>query len=239
MADVPELDDETDRDGPAEPGGAGSGEDLRAADGRMPGRRGLATRQKLLEHTEHMLQASSYRELKVIDIAREAGTSPATFYQYFPDVEAAILLLAQEAAHDGQELADIVTAGPWTGAPGYETSERLVEGFIRFWGEHSSVLRVVDLATAQGDDRFRQIRVRLLNEIATSLAQIVRHFISKGTLPKGVDPMAQAGVVVSMLAHVSDHQMGFEFWGIKTKDLQVSMARQVYWTITGQKPPAP
>ena len=29
----------------------------------------------------------TYRDLKVVDIAREAGTSPATFYQYFPDVE--------------------------------------------------------------------------------------------------------------------------------------------------------
>ncbi len=214
-------------------------DELRAADGRVPGRRGLATRQKLLEHTEQMLEASTYREIKVIDIAREAGTSPATFYQYFPDVESAILVLAQEATQDGKRLADIVTKGPWTGPEGYETAERLVRGFIEFWGEHSAVMRVVDLATAQGDDRFRQIRVRLLNQIATAMAQLVRHFTTKGNLPEGVDPMAQAGVVVSMLAHVSDHQMGFEFWGIKTKDLQVSMARQVYWTITGQEPPAP
>ena len=136
-------------------------------------------------------------------------------------------------------LTEIATAGPWTGAAGYETAEKLVAAFFEFWGSHSSVLRVVDLATAQGDDRFRQIRVRLLNEIATALAQVNRHFVSKGKVPAGLDPMAQAGVVVSMLAHVSDHQMGFEFWGIKTKDLQVSMARQVYWTITGQKPPTP
>ena len=216
----------------------GTDDDLRAADGRVPGRRGLATRQRLLEHTQQLLHASSYRDLKVIDIAREAGTSPATFYQYFPDVESAILVLAQEAAHDGHALTEIATAGPWTGPGGYETAERLVKGFIDFWGSHSSVLRVVDQATAQGDDRFRQIRVRLLNEIAVALAQVVRHFMSKGKLPSALDPMAEAGVVVSMLAHVSDHQMGFEFWGIKTKDLQVSMARQVYWTITGQKPPA-
>ena len=214
-------------------------DELRAADGRVPGRRGLATRQRLLEHTQAMLAESSYRELKVIDIAREAGTSPATFYQYFPDVEEAILVLATEAAHDGEVLTEIATAGPWTGAAGYETAEKLVAAFFEFWGSHSSVLRVVDLATAQGDDRFRQIRVRLLNEIATALAQVNRHFVTKGQVPAGLDPMAQAGVVVSMLAHVSDHQMGFEFWGIKTKDLQVSMARQVYWTITGQKPPAP
>ena len=214
-------------------------EDLRAADGRVPGRRGMATRQKLLDHTKGMLRASSYRDLKVIDIAREAGTSPATFYQYFPDVEAALLVLAQEAAHDGAELTEIATAGPWTGAPGYETAERLVRAFIEFWGSHSAIMRVVEQATAQGDDRFRQIRVRLLNDVANSLAQVVRHFISKGKLPTGLDPMAQAGVVVSMLAHVSDHQMGFEFWGIRTRDIELSMARQVYWTITGQKPPAP
>ena len=214
-------------------------EDLRAADGRVPGWRGMATRQKLLDHTREMLRASSYRDLKVIDVAREAGTSPATFYQYFPDVEAALLVLASEAAQDGRALADIITAGPWSGAAGYDTSERLVRAFIEFWGDHASVLRVVDQATAQGDDRFRQIRVRLLNEITTALAQLVRHFTSKGKLPPGLDPMAQAGVVVSMLAHVSDHQMGFEFWGIKTRDVELSMARQVYWAITGQKPPPP
>ncbi len=214
-------------------------EDLRAADGRVPGRRGLATRQKLLEHTQRMLETSTYREIKVIDIAREAGTSPATFYQYFPDVESAILVLAQEATREGKQLADIVTKGPWTGPEGYETAERLVQGFIDFWGDHSGVMRVVDLVTDQGDARFRQIRARLLNGIATAMAQLVRHFTTKGNLPRGVDPMAQAGVVVSMLAHISDRQMSFEFWGIKTKDLQVSMARQVYWMLTGQDPPAP
>ena len=71
-------------------------EELRAADGRVPGRRGRATRQRLLECTTGMLEAGSYRDLKVIDIAREAGTSPATFYQYFADVEAAILVLAED-----------------------------------------------------------------------------------------------------------------------------------------------
>ena len=86
-------------------------EDLRAADGRVPGRRGRATRQKLLACTAEMLRTTSYRSVKVIDIAREAGTSPATFYQYFADVEAAILVLAQEMALDGQRLVRLVAEG--------------------------------------------------------------------------------------------------------------------------------
>jgi len=80
--------------------------DLRAADGRVPGRRGRATRTRLLECTSEMLATTSFRELKVIDIAREANTSPATFYQYFPDVESAILVLAEE-------MADSVSGKHW------------------------------------------------------------------------------------------------------------------------------
>src|SRR4051794_10412952 len=70
-------------------------------DRRVPGRRGQATRQKLLGATVAILDRSSYRDVKVSDIAREAAMSPATFYQYFADVEAAILVLSEEMALDG------------------------------------------------------------------------------------------------------------------------------------------
>ena len=68
---------------------------VRASDGRVPGRRGRATRDKLLGCTAELLEKTSYRDLKVTEIARCAGTSPATFYQYFPDVETAVLELAR------------------------------------------------------------------------------------------------------------------------------------------------
>src|SRR5690606_17909694 len=82
---------------------------LRAVDGRVPGRRGLATRRRLLDTLAEMLATTSYRDLKVVDVARVAGTSPATFYQYFPQVEAAVLALAEELAGEGgRELRALV-----------------------------------------------------------------------------------------------------------------------------------
>ena len=48
----------------------------------------------MMDATGVLLETVAYRDLKVVDIAREAGTSPATFYQYFPDVEAAMLAMA-------------------------------------------------------------------------------------------------------------------------------------------------
>jgi AcrR family transcriptional regulator len=212
-------------------------DELRAADGRVPGRRGRATRQRLLACTRDMLTTTSYRDVKVIDIAREAGTSPATFYQYFADVEAAILVLAEEMAQQGQHLTGIITGGSWTGTPAFETSLTLVDAFLEFWDHHRPVLRVMDLATEEGDGRFQKIRVRLLNDITNALADVTRASQVGGGLPQGLDPMAVAGTLVSMLAHTAAHQYGFEFWGIRTAKLREAMARQVSWGVTGITPP--
>src|SRR3546814_16040259 len=132
---------------------ASDDEDMRAADGRVPGRRGRATRQRLLDCTAGMLDTTSYRDVKVIDIAREAGTSPATFYQYFSDVEAAILVLAEEMARRGAHLADVVSQGAWDEEGANAPALALVDGSLSFWDGHASVLPFVDLATAQAQAR--------------------------------------------------------------------------------------
>ncbi len=163
-------------------------DDLRAADGRVPGRRGRATRQRLLECTRDMLTTTSYRDVKVIDIAREAGTSPATFYQYFADVEAAILVLAEEMAQQGQHLTGIIAEGAWHGRGAYDTALELVDAFLQFWDDHRPVLRVMDLATDEGDGRFQKIRVRLLNDITNALAEVTRASQADGRVPACARP---------------------------------------------------
>lgn len=210
-------------------------EDLRAADGRVPGRRGRATRQRLLECTLELLRSTSYRDVKVVDIAREAGTSPATFYQYFPDVEAAVLVLAEDMARAGQELAGLVRGQSWKGKAAEETARALVDGVLAFWEENRSVMRVVELATLEGDQRFRKIRTSMLNELTRALAEQVERSAGDGR-SRDEDPMATAGVLVAMLAHVAAHRYGFEFWGIRTGDLRVNMARIIVGAVTSQKP---
>lgn len=222
----------------AEPEEDGAADERRSIDGRRPGRRGLVTRRRLLECTAEMLGTGSYRELKVVDIARQAGTSPATFYQYFADVESAVAALAEEMAAQGRRFADHVRASTWRGKRGYAAAEALVDEVIAFWDEHRSVLRVVDLATDEGDSRFANVRTRLLNDLNNALAEVIGEMRAGGRLPGDVDPQATAGVLVAMLAHVSAHRYGFEFWGVRTADLRRSMARITYWSVTGQRPPS-
>ena len=182
-----------------------------------------------------LLERSTYRDLKVVDIARGAGTSPATFYQYFADVEEAVLALATEVeARAGAELAALVVERPWTGADGWRTACDLADGFVDTWERHRSVLRVIDLATDEGDLRFRAVRTRLLGAPAEALVTV----IARRRRPPTTDAHAEAGVLVSMLAHVAAHRAGLEQWGATPGGLLETMARVVFTTVTGQRPPA-
>jgi AcrR family transcriptional regulator len=218
--------------------GNSSPTDLRAADGRVPGRRGLATRQRLLDCTAALLATTSYRDLKVTDISREAGTSPATFYHYFPDIESALTVLAQATADRGAELAELVGEEPWRGAAGYDAALRLVDGTLAFWGENAAVLRVVDLLAKEGDEGFRQIRTRMLNSTTRALADAVLALRERDQ-KDDIDPTAMAAVLVSMLAHVAEHQPGLSAASIPLEGLRESMARLVYGGVTGRRVASP
>jgi len=211
-------------------------DEVRAVDGRTPGRRGRATRDKLLQCTSELLEKSSYRDLTVIDIARCAGCSPATFYQYFGDVEGAVLVLAQEMASNGKSLTTLIQTSDWRGKGGFATSLATVDAFLALWETHRAILRVVDLATAEGDLRFQNTRTHLLNEVTVGLRDVIEDMRATGAHPKDTDSMAQAATLVSMLAHVAQHRYGFEFWGIRTDDIRRSLGSILYGGVTGKRP---
>lgn len=210
---------------------------VRTVDGRVAGRRGQATRQKLLDCLREMLDTSPYRDVKVIDVARMAGTSPATFYQYFQDVESAILEIANDMAKDGQRLKALTEGQGWTGKGGYAAAEALVDGFLEFWREYEPILRVVDLASAEGDKRFYKVRQSILTAVTNGLTEAIEEVQAKGKTGDEVAPNAMAGTLVAMLAAVSGHQKGFETWKIKMKDVRPALSTLVFMGITGKKPP--
>ncbi|HVX19942.1 MAG TPA: TetR family transcriptional regulator [Acidimicrobiales bacterium] len=231
-------------------------------DGRVPGQRGRATRQRLLDATVDLLNTTPWRSVKVIDIARAAGTSPATFYQYFENVEQAIGVLAEQMVASAGDLADLV-AGDWSEDGSWDTALTVTEGFLSYWEANRAIFRVVNLATEEGDATLRGVRVRALNAVTVALARAIsRHAPpapaapaaaagpgeparrrpgrSSGAAtgsPAGADPMAVAGTLVAMYASVAAHRYGFEFWGIRTRDLVDTQARLLHWAVTGRPGP--
>lgn len=211
--------------------------DLRAADGRVPGRRGLATRKRLLEHTRGLIETTAYRDLKVVDIARESGTSPATFYQYFADAESAVLALAEDLVDEsGTKLIEPIDEAVWHGESSLAGCQSIAEAFLVFWAENSALIAVIDLAGLEGDKRFRAVRNRLLGSFTDAATDVIERQRKAGFAVADLDPRATAVVLVSMLSHVAAHQRGIVESGVDRAGLLNSMARLIYAGVIGRTP---
>jgi AcrR family transcriptional regulator len=211
-------------------------DEVRTVDGRLPGRRGRETRKRLLEVTVDMLRAGSYRDLAVVDIAREAGVSPATFYQYFPDVETAIFVIADHITTDGNHRLSQLVAAIDLGAHDDSGARALAEGFVEFWQDFDSILRVLDLGAAERDVRFRSRRTQLLSGPTDGLRAAIASQQATGALSHSIDPAAMAAVLTAMLAHVAAHRGGLSEWGVVREDLLDAMGRIVHLCLTDTKP---
>lgn len=197
-------------------------EPITTSDGRIPGRRGRQTREGLLDSTAALLAVTSYRDLKVVDIARHAGTSPATFYQYFSDVEEAVLLLAERVVDDTGRLLEPLEEGDWSARGANDSALALADAFLEFWDGHEAILRVMNLAIVEGDQRFRAVRDRILGPVTRALAARIAQ-----ERRDGADPIADAAALVSMLVHVAEHHPRLHDWGVDVDDLRASMSRIV------------
>jgi AcrR family transcriptional regulator len=211
---------------------------VRTVDGRIAGSRGQATRTKLLESLAEMITTTGYRDVTVIDVARVANTSPATFYQYFPDIQAAVVELANEAVKEGGALRELAAERNWSGKAGAAAASELVDGFLDFWHKHEVILRVVDLGAAEGDRRFVRIRTKLLGLVVAPLTDAIAQLQKNGRIDADVLPAATASALVTMLAASATHTKTFDGWSVRDGELRTGLARLVTWGVTGKKPSA-
>src|SRR5262245_3377988 len=200
--------------------------------GRELGPRALQTRQRLLDATASLLAQQSVRDVSVVDIARTAGTSPATFYQYFKDVSEATLRLAEQAADEMPEMVEII-AGSWEGDEGLERARRLVDAFVRHWDEHRSVLLVRNLAADEGDRRFLRVRQKAMTPVLARFAEQVITGQQAGRVDRAMVPQAAAAALGAILERLAAYHRELEVVGVRREDLVETCARIVVQTVRG------
>ncbi len=204
--------------------------------GRPLGPRAMHTRQRLLEATRELLGERSLRDVSVVEIARKASTSPATFYQYFKDVSEATLRLAEQAAGEVPAVIELID-GPWRGQKGLETARAVASAFVDHWDAHRPVLLVRDLAADEGDRRFQKVRRRALAPVVEHLAAQIRESQAQGRIPPELHPAAAAAALASILERLAAYHEEIEFFGATRDDLVETCARILLQTISGRSAP--
>jgi AcrR family transcriptional regulator len=238
--------DSTQNGGDTEAGGA-SDEALADQSGRPLGKRALQTRQRILDATTELLAEKPLRDLRVIDIARLVGSSPATFYQYFKDVEDVVLHLAGQVTQNSQGVVKMIR-GEWTGPEGYERARALAQRGIEHWDTFGPILRVRNSASDEGDERFQEIRARAMIPIVTALAEEIEASHQRA-LEQGqsgsvemadpssgrIDPMAGAMAIFAVIDRMAMYHQGVERRGVSRDDIVDTIATLAQFILTSRK----
>lgn len=207
-------------------------DNLLAADGRVIGSRAKATRLRLLDAAAKLLRNHGVLELKVVDITREAGTSPATFYQYFADVDAVLLALAETAGENEKALLPLFSSD-WDGPDGNARARAFVDAYMGYWNDHQAVLRSRNLKAEEGDSDFRRSRRRAALPLIQAMAAQVEKSQLAGRVDESLEPFATAAAMMAMLERLLAYQHELAQRGTTREALRETLAGILHRTLAG------
>ena len=170
--------------------------------GQRIGSKGLRTRQALIETTVRLLERHGLREVSVADVAREARTSPATFYVYFRGVPEAVLAALDNAAQTSPRLEALMERD-WLGPGGEAAARELVDEYTALWRRNATIFRVRNLAAEEGDERFYRWRMAAGQPTMERLSPKVAAAQAAGRMPANLEPRACVGTLLMMLERLS------------------------------------
>lgn len=207
--------------------------DVLAADGRVIGSRAQATRTKLLDATAQLLEEYGPLELKVVDITRTVGSSPATFYQYFADVDAAILALVEQSFVDLQPMIQTLMPA-WGTSNGLERAREFLGEYMRYWTKHNAVLKYRNLRAEEDVKPFRQSRSQANMLVIEPMAAMVAEGIRAGRLSPSMEPFTTSAAMIAMIERLLAFQPSMRQRGATTERMLETLAIIMYQTLTGR-----
>ncbi|BAI74864.1 transcriptional regulator (plasmid) [Azospirillum sp. B510] len=195
--------------------------------GQSLGRKGLATRGRLMNATRQLLKTVSPIELTAVSIAKQAKTSSATFYMYFDDVKDIMFALSREAASDLAAIEKIFDE-PWDPKSiDYDRALRLVEEFDAAWDRHREILRYRNLEADRGDARFEEAKVQSYLPLIKKIAAHILSAYPEDNAPKKSDAYAEAATLYAALEGVAEADPKVVNRGLGMKRMQQARARVI------------
>ena len=134
----------------------------------MLGRKGQATKRSLMDGASRLLETISPISLTAAAISKEAGTSPATFYVYFDNVEDILWGLCSEISNETSHL--------FVHDRFLREDDRLeqdaldfVQGYCDIWSKDGMLLLYRNMESDRGNRRFYQLVLKIALPILQGL----------------------------------------------------------------------
>lgn len=170
--------------------------------GQKIGAKGQRTRQLLIDTTVRLLDAHGLQDLSVVDVARAADTSPATFYVYFSGVPEAVLAALETTSYISPRIEALI-AQDWGAAGAQARALELVTAFTDEWNSHRTIFTVRNLTAEEGDTRFIKARTESAQPLMRALTRQVKAAQQAGRVPAGLSAEACSGSVIMLLERLA------------------------------------
>lgn len=163
------------------------------------GRKGKETRRSLMRAARRLLDASSPMNITAAAISKEAGTSPATFYVYFDNVEDVLWTLCDAITDDTSDL--------FTDHAFLRDERRLdddalafVRGYSDIWARHGPLMLYRNMEADRGNGRFYQLVLRIGLPILEGLTERI---VEREPTIRRADANAEAVVFIAAIDRVA------------------------------------
>lgn len=170
--------------------------------GQALGRKGQLTRMRLIATLEDLLKHRPLRDLRVMDICREAKTAPGTFYLYFRDVEDLALEAIRKCQELPQELNELL-GQDWPTEQSFDYAKRFIGGYVAYWEERYHLLHMRNLAADEGNQPMIDLRHSCVVPLLEQVAGKIHKGRSARSTEDVLNPIAAATVFMGGLERLA------------------------------------
>jgi AcrR family transcriptional regulator len=202
-----------------------------STNGQPLGERGLRTRQRILEAIGAAIESHGLRGIRLAEIADEVGFKPPAFYQYFSDLDEAILALCDEV---GDLVPRFEIAADNWGDDGRGGARPFVEQFFRYWDEHRRLLTARHVAIMSGDNRFQDAANEAFRPVADALQTRIEYAQRDGRIDPRLQPVALGAVLNLMIDVAGMAAPGINrYWGAEDDSELLEAVSYVFDRVLG------
>lgn len=166
------------------------------------GRKGQATKRNLMDAASRLLETISPISLTAASISKEAGTSPATFYVYFDNVEDILWALCSEISN---ETSDLFTHDRFLRDDDRLEQDALdfVHGYCDIWSKDGMLLLYRNMESDRGNRRFYQLVLKIALPILQGLTDRIVEAAPPGKPVSRSDANAEAVVFIGAIDRIA------------------------------------
>lgn len=170
--------------------------------GQKIGSKGERTRQALIDATVHLVETNGLRDVSVADVAREAQTSPATFYVYFRGVPEVVLAALESVSQTSPEIEELISQD-WRAGSANDPARAFVDLYCSLWNQNRTVFRIRNMAAEEGDERFYRARMDAARPLMAALTTKIELAQKAGQVPNRLKARSCAGTMLMMLERLA------------------------------------